>query len=766
MTTTTTASLGHKATVNSVPYELDGDVRINIKKRRVNVFHQTLSSNNRVNITHLITRGTNPLDNLFISDRSRSLTQNTILNANTDYSKISTSTFTVLSKRFLVTNTYTTATATQVALPLFYYHTLKYFNSDLDDWSDRTLLSLEFTDYTMNKREVSEYSTNEATGRVYNNIETSYNSSSLEFDVTYVRYSVSVVSGSTTTIYNYNELINNTPAFTTADISDLDEWGNLIQTSGAYLIDELPDLSGYRITLPISTTDYAYKEIDPSRIQIKAPTAITVNEPWYVRISNGEFTSSVKSGNNSYTGCRYKISEFEDQSFDPYSPYKFIHQEQSVWLYSSLIKTSRNIVDDTDNSLFVDVFVYSVSDVLTYKYTTDTSKVGITEDSITWTAGIASIDESGGFIELVDPITSDNKVLVNYYTNADDFEFVNIDFNPVSNRSILNKRMVFYISPETNKTGELSSTLFYLEVDKLGRIVYSSQADEGGVDYSTLKMLSEDFSTDGKPSHTFYYDKRSTASGLRYRSSGIFSSYEEDFSFVDKYSVETQLALQNIPSGENLANLQENPHFLILGDVYIGEVYHPSIGTDFDMRVLGGGLKPDSRSLAIRQQQEATWFWDDEKPYPGNLSFYAEVPDSIMEEYGGDFSVWQVQDIISKHAQGGSYPVVRSYGLVDPVVVSGQTESLILSGVVISGMATIQWPKYGPDATYDIYVADHMEAVFAKHNSTPLEDQHPYNTYTVDGLTSNVTYYIYVAGNKNGEVSKGPIVSLNVASYL
>ena len=760
-----TESLGHKFTVSAVSYESDTDMRINIKKRKIRIFHRTLTSEDRVNITHLVTQKTNPVDNLFISDRSGSLIQNTVKDDLTEYTVAPASVFTSKTKEFVVTNVFTTEKPTKPATPLFYYHKLKYFNSDLTDWSYRTLLSVEFTNYVMEKHNTSEYYIDSSTGKVYNNLSNSYNVSTGEFEVFYVRYSVKVNDGSTITQYNYHELLNNQKAFHLAEVADLDDFGNLDSESNAYILEELPDLSGYRITLPSSTSDYAYKEISPSRLYLKNPVAIDVSDPWTIRVSNGEFTSSVRDGVDSYKACKYKIAEFNSQTFDPYPPYKLIRLEEATWLYDNLFKVTRNIVDNNSTGFYVDVFVYDEDDTLTYQYSTNTSKVGTTQNSIEWTAGILSVGEPNGFIELIDSIPGTYKVLVTYYTESAEYDFIDIDFNPVSNRDILNKRVVFYVAPETTKTGSLSNTLFYLEVNRKGIIKHCSQAETGGTDYATLKLLSEDFNSDGSPKDTFYYDRESTLSGLRYRTSGVFQAYKEYFSFIDKYTVENRMAKMSIPSGEYLANLQENPQFLVLGDVYLGEISDPDFGVTYEMRERGGGIKEDYETLARAQQSEILWYWDNEVPYPGNMTYMVEVPNSIKKEYGGDFDVWDIQDISSRHAQAGTYPIVRNYGLVDPVISSGTASSIVVSGVTISGVIDIYWPSYGPDVTYDVYLSNHEKTGFTKQNDSSLSDNSGGNSYTMRDKENNITFYLYVTGTKDGETSKGPIVSITTTSY-
>lgn len=761
----TLSTQGYKFAVSSVDFQRDTHVRINIKKRHERIYFKTLTSDENVNISYLESAKCSPSKNLSIVDKSRSLPENAFF-GDEDYVLLYGRVFTTRAKEFVVTDVFVTETATQAAIPLFYYHKFQYFNPDLTDFDDRELLTVEFVDVaTMTPFTISEYYTDTTNGKLYNNLENTYDSITGAFDVVLVRYSVRVTESGVSSTYSYQELLNNQKAFIPATVQDLDDWGNLLTGVKAYIMESVPGGVYYRISLPPATT-FAYKEISPSKIYVKPPAVVGVDDPWNVRIGNGEFMSAVRNGPATYRSSKYYIAEFLSQSFSPYYPFKYIAEEEATHITRNIIKVTRNIVDQAAGNFTIQVVVYDASGgSIEAGYTTDDNLVDTyidTARTVQYKELITSVDELNGFIEINAHIPTDRKVLVSYYTDSDEYDFIDIDFNPLSNRDITNKKVVIYINPETVSTGALSQSLYYLEVDRLGRITYCSQADAGGIDQATSKLLDEDFNEDGSPRGTFYYDIPSTVSGLRARTTGDFAAYREDFSFVDKYTTEstlmrmTEATFSGQPQAE--LNLSENPGLFVLADIQTGESEHLINIHKADVRVPGGGIKPEYDAAAKLEEPEVTSYWDKEYPYPGRNTFMVELPQTLLKEKDGDYSYQQLKEIIGKHTDFSSYQVLRTYGSVDPVIVSGIVSSELLSGIVVSGIVQFVWTSYGQGVEYDLYMSTDATEAFTQKNLEAIIDESPTNSYTVSGLLPSITYYAYLEATKEGEVSVGPTV--------
>lgn len=749
----TLSILAHQLTVNSVPVTVDIPARINIKKRREQVIYRTLSNRDNINIAYLIGQQVTPNNSLVISDRSTSLVQNRILNTQTP-TIVTAGSITLNVDKFLITDVFTEDTPTQLSVPLFFVHTLSNFNNSLNDFTHRTLLSIEFADYSLKPIQYSEYVLDTTTGKIYNNIENTYNDNTGDFDITFVKYTVKIQNGSSQTVEVYHELVSNESVYQQADFDDVDLYGNIKAGLKKYLIEQLGDQQ-FLVTLPDVDT-YAYKETPSSRLRILPPAATDIYTPWNVRITNGQFITSLQKTANSFVNHKYQIAEFNAQAFFPFPPYKIQLEQRATWISNNLIHLPKNIASNTGLGLFVDITIRDRKRALKYVYSDDPNKIGtIFQGSIRYTNGILSIDQPGGFIELVDKVRDDDIITATYYTEENEYEFTPVDFNPTNNVDILNQRVVVYVNPETFQTGNLDRSLYYLLVNTLGEITFSSQVAEnaGALDPATEKLFSEDFYADGTPRHTFYYDQESTASGLDVRASGINLGYVDEFSFIDKYTVESVLLTSTVtPSGTALENFVENPRFLVLGDIYVGESQSLSDLTIVDVREQGGGIKDEYRAEALQEQAEVAWYWDfnSRRPIPAMTAFMIEIPQTILTDHGGVFTRDQVMDIVQRHMDAGGYPVIKTYG-IDPVVTDL---------AVASGLFTIGWPSYGSSTTYNVYYSKSIDDNFIVANSNPIVDNSSGNEFTVSGLIGSTKYYVKVgAFDSDGDESFGPTIS-------
>ena len=750
---------GHKFKVSQVPFSAEVPCRVNVKKRREKVVYRALSDNDNINIEYLIGNTISPDDNVYISDRSTSLVQNRVPSAD-DITTETTSSFTLNVDQFLVTDIFTSPTPTQPSQPLFYVHTLENFNSTVDNFAYKELISIEFANYDLQSTELSAYVLDSTTGEFFNNLENSYNEDTGEANVTFIKYAVRTTLTNSSTIEVFHELLDNEPIYQEASFDDIDEFGILLPSVKRYLIDELLGGTQFLITMP-SKQVYAYKELPESRIRLLPPTATSVSDLWNVRVTNGKFITSLNYTSTVFRNYKYQIAEFDSQTFTPYPPYKSQVEETATWITPGLCQVAKNVVDDVNLNFYVDVIVLSRTGTVKYAYSTDPQKIGTLYgiSSVSYTAGILSVDQPNGFIELSGTTRDDDEILVSYVTKEEEYEFTSLDFNPVSNLDILNQRIVLYISPESVGTGSLDRSLYYLVVDPLGKIIYSSQADENaaGLDPATQKLLAEDFDTTGTPTHTFYYDKTSTTAGLASRASGVNPSSVEDFSFIDKYTVESQLfsSLTTV-SGTTLENLTENGRFLVLGDVYVGESQRPTAFTEFDVRIEGGGIKDDQVTDALAEQPEAAWYWDfiARRPYPATTAFYVEVPQTLLSTHGGRFTRSEIKTLIDKHMQLGGYAALNTYG-VDPTVTGVSTSS---------GSALIAWPSYGSSTTYAIFQSKNIDGPFSQYNNVTYNDRSAGNCVLMTGFIPNTKYYLEVRATKDSDVSAGPLVAITTTA--
>lgn len=642
--------LGHEFTVTSINISNNIDTQINIIKRREEIVYRSNVPTSAANIGFVGGEDVSSENNLSVSDRSTSLPANRITQLN--YTSISgTKTFNINTDNFVVTDVFTEQTNTINPLPLFYKHTIneslvpRDINGDLD--TGVTLLEVSILDSMLQPVKIAQSKIDRTSGILYNNLLPEFNNVG-----DYVAYYVKFVVNNNGDINTYINLLDNRPVYRLADFEDLTP-ELTIKTDGrkVYLIEE--SVSEFTVTLPV-IGDYSFQPLSSARIEILPPVSKTVEDSWFIRVTNGKFFTNVNGSLR-----KYHIAEFLSQTFAPQPPIKFIQSETSTILSESLIKLdNQNIYEDVDLSLHLNILIDNASGAGVAAFTTNPSIVNniapngkpYQKWSATNRTGIKSIDHITGFLD-IEGITlkSSYTITSSYYYNEDKYEFTLVNFNPISNSSILSSRISFFIDPDTAVTNK-TQTLYYLRSDETGRVVESNWPD---FDNDTQHYIPSGIN--------LYYELFPT-----------WKPAESHLLFTDVFTVEGNL------SGD----------FLILGDVTVAPASHPNSLEQLDSRRRGGGILDTEVASLTQSNPEIQWCWDigywDGTPYPGNASYLVEVPVDILENAGGNFTQSQVRDIIERHTAAGVYPVARAYGV-----------DISVSGVYPGGdNITIQWTSH------------------------------------------------------------------------
>lgn len=687
--------LKHQFKVSHVPYEARTDTLLNIKKRRESVIYSGTTNTDNVNLAFASTESINSNNNLFISDHSTRLPANRI--DNTDPVVFIGNTFTLDVDTFLLTDVFTTQTPTQPTVPLFRQHLISRDRYNPDD-ATQAILSLEILDTDLNViDDLTELlvSTTDyrdlSYGVVFNNLENEFDSDTNEPVVYYIKYTVRVGS----VINNYVELLNNIPVYRQASFDDVDEFGVLLSTRKVYNISE--SVGGtFEIDISSVSTKHALIQQLVSRISLLKPPVRSNEDPWYLNISNGKFFATVNA-----IVQKYEIAEFEDQLFTPFLPYKTITRETGITFGdSSLVKASKsNIIVDADQDFHVLVELEDRDSNVVKAFTTDGTKIGTSfAPGVQFEAGIRSVSGTDGFIDLVDEIPADHSAVLSYVYEEKEYEFTEVDFNPVNNKEVDKEVTVLYIVPQTT---ERDRTLFYIRVNQRDEVLFSSQADYA--DTVGLEIAA----------------RLASSSGLLYSAPA---------GFIDSYTVESQTGNPN--------------QYLVLGEVYVGEATSVGSTDIIDIRTRGGGLKESLGSDILQRNLESQWNWDmgywDGYPYPSMGSFVVEVPCELLDSNGGNLTRTQIQGIVQEHAAAGSYGVVRTYSDASPQF----TDIVVGSGVI-----DLEWTDSGPSVTYNVYQAQVEEGPYTLLTDPALA----VNSLTVSGLSNATTYWFKVTGIKDGD---------------
>lgn len=592
-------------------------------------------------------------------------------------------------------------------IPLFYKHSLKQHTS-------QTVSNVLFLDREFNIYSTSEYVLEE--GYVYNNI---------SVDNPYLIQYCLTVSGVTSV---YTELLDNKPVCSEVSFEDLDESGSIINPQ-KYILTKKTSFFEYAFS---SVANRSWKK-NSSVLEI-ANIGVSNNSSWRVQIQKGDFIDSRTIG-ASTKYYRYYIPEFSSQTFDPIYPYRKIQNEDSKIQSSYIVKTKRGIATNKT----VSVLVYNQSTLL-YAITNNSLILGgACSGNILWTNNIVSLN-SHGFIHLNIKLENTYRVVCAYSTDDEIYVDNRIDFNLRTNLSIANQRIVFYLNPETTISGPLSVSIQYLILDDVGRITQCSQFT--GLDSATVK-LREDFDTTGSPLHDFYFNIESTVSGLESRVSGVNLSNLDEFSFIDKYTIDSCLFNVSsglLGSGTMYENYLENPCFYLLGLISLPETFFQEV---YDCRVPGGGLF--NVEDAIQKQREVMWYSNLEKiTYPGMNSVYITIPRNSFLDNSVDEG--SVRTVFEKWAAAAGYAVIRPYG-IDPIITNyfaGTTD------------ITLYWPTNGVGQTYTVYYS--VDRVI--WNEVECTDLGVENNINISGLQSATKYYFYITANGNNGEHPGPVVSI------
>lgn len=695
------ASLSNTFTVNQVPVEVDTDAFLNILRRREKFAFRSRVADSSVGISYVGNEAISSEKTLFVADKSSDLTSNRIENI-TQYLVVpNIMAYDIETTNFLVTDVFTTETSTIQNIPLFFNHIISTINVPRVSDTNYTLNSVKLTniqivDRFFNPIKDPEIFIDTDKGIIYNNLLNSFDSVDGTTQTYYVQYSLRVGNQ----VINYIEILNNTNVYRLATFDDLTNLLTIIPDGRKVYLLEANTGSGYHITLPTTST-YAFKITATSKIQIISPVALDSKKPWLVEISNSTIFG------NSY---KYYLPEFSLQAWNPVFPTKQRIEEESTVIDKGLIKLDKqNIFEDSIGNLWLTLEINDKNNIGVAAFTNNPILIGTLASNgevfVQWNSlnrkGIRSIDYKTGFIDLDGiQLKSNYNILTTYYFTESNYEFTLFDFNPINNPDILEQRVIIFLDPDLITGTPKSQTIYYLITDPTGKVIQSNWYN---------------FLNNGETllnGHPLFYD--SIPSYLTYPTAELF---------VQNYT------------------LRGIGPILILGELYIGENSSPKRSTYFDVRTPGGGIKENKIEELIAKNIEVSSFMDigffDGTPYPGNASYFIEVPVEVLEGAGGVFRSNQIKDIVMRHTAAGVYPIVKAYG-IDPVI-----DTIIPAETSIE----IGWKSF-PEILYNVYYSLSAEGPWNVANTSLLSDNSDGNIFTITGLSNGVVYYFFVVGGR------------------
>jgi hypothetical protein len=576
---------------------------------------------------------------------------------------------------------------------------LRVSDNDLSLNTGITLLSATILDSNLQSIPLSNFKIDYTKGILYSNARAEFNSTE-DYTIYYVQYSVN----DNGVIRTHLDLLNNETVFHAATLDDFeDDFLTLTPGSNAYLLEEV--FNGFQIQLPTVGT-YGYKQQLTTQLKVLEPYPSDWRVPWYLRITNGDFTTVVDG-----ILSRYRIAEFLSQSFYPEFPYKHSIEYPS-YLDKHLLKLNRkNIYFSEDNALFLQLQINDADGNGVAAYTNDSSLVNTLADNgqsfQMWTEdsriGMRSIDQVNGFVLLEGlDLEEDYELKADYYYTETEYEYSLYNFNPFLNTNSALEKVIIFAIPEIG-TLTREQTIYYLVLNATGKVI-ASNWDGFDNDTQTLVVSGD----------VLYYETQpdwDTATATI---------------FKDTYSVE----------GTNVNN------FLVLAEVSLGEALDPSQLAMLDTRVRGGGIQEARIEDALDKDPDVAYVWDlghwDGIPYPSEGAFYLEVPVTLMEGAGGVWTSAQIHSILRNHIALGVYPIAKAYGI--DILISGINPTL--DGV------ELDWSSSGfndEDVVYNLYTSVNQNT-WSLANAVPIVYNSSGNNYTITGLQLGVEYYVAIIG--------------------
>lgn len=486
--TTKTSSFQFRLTgVEGTPFNTN--TRQNVKKNIAKILYLESPPNAAVRLAYVGSKEITPTVNLFIGDRSDSIYANAIGNTeefiSLDDTAYSTS---VANSNFLFTQEFVEADSGYI--PLYYKHTL----SSLVVLESVRVFDQNFNDVSSDKwKLVREYEWDDDTGttdgtvlyyHLFNSLENTFDQNIGTYSVYFVQYTT--LSGST--YITTTEILNNELGYKPATASDF--WyltpGELKPWVFAYHYE--PPAS---VLFP-SVGKFAIKYIATKRISVKHPVDHTDTEPWFPRVINGTFTNGVGGAISS----KYSIPEFDNQAFNPISPYKVAARKLCEKVDKRLLKLPHTKIQE--GSMFNYISIEFEKDGATeYALTTDPLIAGTTYfdfdgnrvydsngDEIVWSSDdLLGFDRESGIVHVNFDISDAHYIYATYPYEEEYYSVSSLIMNPIFDSYVHKQIRIIYIVPTNianNNSSTQTASVMWLKVSRSGVIQDTNQNSDGG----------------------------------------------------------------------------------------------------------------------------------------------------------------------------------------------------------------------------------------------------------------------------------------------
>jgi len=451
-------------------------------------------------------------------------------------------------------------------------------------------------------------------------------------------------------------LLNPEPVAREADWQDIDLNTGLLTTNYPLYSRERSS-SGYTFYFNTGSVWYI-KPVANSLIKTLRPSGKESNDPWFLRFTNGDFTTITNGATR-----RYYVPEYDAQPFIPSKPTSYSPYTTMLFVNRSVIVATRsNLNIDPDAGLHLNIAIKDVEGILIRALTTDQSLAGVrfSDSDVFYEADkIDSWDNKGGFVSLGMELHASWSFEATYYYTADDFEYNLVSLNPLNNRQAFNHTFVFYVVPNVNANDR---AIHHLVIDHDGTIVECSQ--DQGISHPNLQLHS---------SSGVY--NANTVIGLKYA-----SDIETD-TFMTRYT----------------AGFENDHGYMVVGECTALDISLIEDQFEADVRRVGYSITAEAFKDVIRNNpkilQSSLGYDERGQEVPENSVMILKAPATLLTDYGGELTQEQAETLLRMHMPSAGYALVD---WVYPVVE-------LTGSNLISGQVDLTWTWEGSALTYRLY---------------------------------------------------------------
>ena len=592
-------------------------------------------------------------DNIYLRDLSTDYIENS--DRMFKRRRIENNVFSTLFHTFLITDLFV-APDGEAVVPLFYKHDLS---------AETTVTEVRVFDRNQKEIDDSIYTWVAATKTLYHNLPFSFDEETGDHSVYFISYLDANLERKTS-------LLQTDRAYKEHLAAD----GAIDPTKRTYSVGDAGGAFTITINYNAPAQVYYFQAIKGGQIRPLLPARTDADDSWFMRFTNGEIYVTTDGSPR-----RFHVPEYVDQPFLPVQPYKYAAFDDADIVSRRIVRTKRWPLEiDTTANRFVDILVTDELDQPLRGYTNNPARTFWSDISGKFTATRltqisttnVSFNNRDGFIYLDTDLESGNKVVVSHYHKEEDLEYIWYNLNPIYNRSVLGKRIIFYARPNV-ANGSGNRAIFHIEFDELSMAV-TAFTDEA------LSLVP---------------------------GSVLLADIDPQFDTYKEWR-------------------QNDPQVLWLASVAVRKRAGAQDVFTIDTRVKGGGLKEDVDPTSYYDaypdiasfSEVANW---DGRPFPGRGTAYIELPCTLITGKGtlgteDDIVLTRedVGEIAKRHMAHGHYPIIRYYG--DKPTITGATSVSTTNTTV-----TLTWSSVPGATGYRVYHGDMLQTTFLEVAATTTQ---------------------------------------------